>query len=124
MKYILLLITIGLLSGGIFLKNSTDRSTTARKSDTVVRTQNTIYIKDYKYIPKVLKIKKGTMVTFINDDIAKHTVTVDGYDKGKAGPSSDYYGKGNKYEYTFKVVGEFSYHCEPHPYMKAKIIVE
>lgn len=77
-----------------------------------------ISIKDYAFSPATLTIKKGTTVTWTNEDIAKHTVTGD-----SGGPSSDFFGKGESYSYTFATAGTFPYHCEPHPYMTATIIV-
>lgn len=68
----------------------------------------------------VLRVKVGTTVTWTNDDAGViHTVTaVDGsFDSGflKSGESSSY---------TFQTAGEFEYFCLPHPWMRAKVIVE
>lgn len=82
---------------------------------------NTVEIRKYEFTPKSLKIKKGTTITWVNNDIAPHTVTVD--DENQKGPKSEYFRKGEKYTYTFSEVGTFPYHCEPHPYMKAVIEV-
>jgi plastocyanin len=82
---------------------------------------NTVEIKKYTFSPEKMIVKKGTMVTWINYDIAPHTVTID--DENKNGPKSKYFGKGEKFTYTFKEAGVFPYHCEPHPYMKAVVEV-
>lgn len=80
----------------------------------------TIKMSDYLFQPKTLTIKKGDTVTWINNDLASHTVTTD------TGPelASDYLKNGESFSHTFTTVGNFSYHCEPHPYMKAIIIVQ
>jgi plastocyanin len=82
---------------------------------------NTIEIKNYSFMPNKIKIKKGTTITWINRDIASHTVTID--DKNKGGPRSKFIKKGEKYTFTFSEVGIFPYHCQPHPYMKAVVEV-
>lgn len=82
---------------------------------------NTIEIKKYAYTPGKITIKKGTTITWINRDVAPHTVTID--DESKTGPKSKFFGKGEKFTYTFDEVGIFPYHCEPHPYMKAAVEV-
>lgn len=82
---------------------------------------NTVEIKKYEFTPKKITVKKGTTVTWINYDIAPHTVTID--DEALVGPKSKFFGQGEKYTYTFNEVGVFPYHCEPHPYMKATVEV-
>ncbi len=72
------------------------------------------------YSVNVLTIKAGTTVTWTNeDDQALHTVTaVDGsFDSG-------FLGVGESWSYTFDTPGEYEYLCTPHPWMRAKVIVE
>lgn len=78
-----------------------------------------VTIKGYAFEPAQLTVKKGTTVTWTNQDVAKHTVTAD---QG-AGPQSQFLGKDETYSYTFDSVGAFPYHCQPHPYMKANVTV-
>lgn len=88
-------------------------------SDLPVKTYN-IEIIDFAFNPKEIKIKKGDVVIWENKDTAPHTVTSDlGSELDSATLS-----KSNTYSHTFNQVGIFNYHCAPHPYMKAKIIVE
>jgi plastocyanin len=82
---------------------------------------NTIEIEKYAFTPARIKIKKGTTLTWINRDIAPHTVTID--DENKNGPRSKYFGKGEKFTYAFDKPGIYPYHCDPHPYMKAMVEV-
>lgn len=67
----------------------------------------------------VLTVKAGTTVTWLNEDAQAHTVT----DVGGAFDSG-LLGKGDTWSYTFDAVGEFEYFCTPHPWMRAKVIVE
>ncbi len=72
------------------------------------------------YSVNVLTVKPGTTVTWTNDDPGMvHTVTaVDGsFDSG-------FLQAGQTYSYTFQTPGEFEYTCTPHPWMRAKVIVE
>jgi nitrite reductase (NO-forming) len=71
------------------------------------------------YSPNVLRIKVGTTVTWTNQDGMMHTVTaVDGsFDSGFLDP-------GASWSHTFEEPGEWEYYCLPHPWMRAKVIVE
>ncbi len=72
------------------------------------------------YSENVLRIKVGDSVTWTQDDpTALHTVTAtDGsFDSGFLDP-------GESWSYTFDEAGEFEYFCTPHPWMRAKVIVE
>jgi plastocyanin len=72
------------------------------------------------YSVNVLTVKVGTTVTWSNDDPGQiHTVTeVDGaFDSG-------FIETGDSWSYTFDEIGEFEYYCLPHPWMRAKVVVE
>jgi plastocyanin len=71
------------------------------------------------YSVNVLTVKKGMTVTWTNEDAVMHTVTaVDGsFDSGMLA-------EGESWSYTFDTIGEFEYLCSPHPWMRAKVIVE
>lgn len=68
-----------------------------------------VSLKDFSFAPKVLKVKKGTSVNFINQDAVKHTVTSDTglFNSGDILP-------GQSYSYTFSQVGVFPYYCVYH----------
>jgi nitrite reductase (NO-forming) len=71
------------------------------------------------YSVNVLTVPVGTTVTWTNDDTMMHTVTaVDGsFDSG-------FFDGGETWSYTFEEPGEYEYFCLPHPWMRAKVIVE
>lgn len=72
------------------------------------------------YSVNVLTVAAGTTVTWTNEDPGvAHTVTsVDGlFDSG-------FINDGDTWSYTFEDPGEFEYLCTPHPWMRAKIVVE
>ena len=78
-----------------------------------------ITIKNYMFSPQTITVKKGTTVTWTNKDIAKHTITSD----DGSWPASQFFGQGESYSYTFTSAGTYAYHCEPHPYMTATVVV-
>ena len=72
------------------------------------------------YSVNMLTVEAGTTVTWTNEDPGMiHTVTsVDGtFDSG-------FLNEGDTWSYTFDDPGEFEYLCTPHPWMRAKVIVE
>jgi nitrite reductase (NO-forming) len=71
------------------------------------------------YSVNVLEVPLGTTVTWTNEDSVIHTVTsVDGaFDSG-------FMREGDTWSYTFDEAGEFEYLCTPHPWMRAKVIVQ
>lgn len=72
------------------------------------------------YSVNVLRVKQHSVVTWVNEDPEMiHTVTaVDGsFDSG-------FMQTGDTFSFHFDVVGEFEYFCTPHPWMRAKVIVE
>jgi nitrite reductase (NO-forming) len=71
------------------------------------------------YSINVLRVKVGDTVTFVNDDSVMHTVTaVDGsFDSG-------FMEAGDTWTFTFEQPGDFEYYCLPHPWMRARVIVE
>lgn len=72
------------------------------------------------YSVNVLTVPVGTTVTWSNDDPGMiHTVTsVDGsFDSG-------FLNEGDMWSYTFDEPGDFEYLCTPHPWMRARVVVE
>jgi amicyanin len=87
----------------------------------VPQNTNQITYKGFAVAQPSIKVKKGTTVTWTNQDDAMHNVTPDTETADfKAGPL---FGKGETYKATFNTVGTYAYHCSPHPYMKGVIEV-
>ncbi len=93
-------------------------------------------IKDFKYEQPNIKIKKGTTVTWTNQDAVQHNVMLDHGDNSNAphdAPKPDevksdvfagpLLSKGESYSFTFNEVSTDPYHCSPHPYMKGSVTV-
>lgn len=68
-----------------------------------------ISLVNFSFSPKELTIKKGTTITWTNEDSAVHTVTSD-TDVFASGNLA----KGDTFSYTFTTAGTFPYHCIPH----------
>lgn len=79
--------------------------------------EKTVTIQNFSFNPADTTVKVGTIVTWENKDSVAHTVTSQGnFDSGTLA-------KGQAFSYKFEKVGEFNYHCVPHPYMKARVTV-
>ncbi|MBI2107135.1 cupredoxin domain-containing protein [Candidatus Woesearchaeota archaeon] len=79
-----------------------------------------INIKSYAFSPAEIRIKKGDTITWTNNDAVSHTVTSDSGSE----LNSEALSQGESYSHTFNAQGTYEYYCKPHPFMKAKIIVE
>lgn len=81
---------------------------------------DSVEISNFNYGPQAITVKKGTTVTWTNNDSVEHDVQSDNGDDTLDGPLL---AKGESWSYTFNEVGEFGYHCSPHPYMKGTVTV-
>ncbi len=80
-----------------------------------------VEIKNFDFTQKKITVKKGTKVTWTNQDKAKHDITPDVESPDFTG--SELLAKGESYSFTFNKAGIYSYNCSPHPYMKAAVEV-
>lgn len=78
-----------------------------------------VVIRRFAFGPADLRMRAGDRVTWINCDEDQHTSTADG---GQW--SSPLLAPGDGFTQTFPTAGEFPYHCEPHPFMIGRVIVE
>ncbi|MBT9160038.1 MAG: Amicyanin [Dehalococcoidia bacterium] len=85
----------------------------------VISTETTVTIEGFAFNPREVKIKAGGTVIWQQKDSAPHTVTSDDgkFDSGSLN-------QGENWSFTFEKPGIYEYHCRPHPWMKAKVIVE
>ena|SRR5689334_2237470 len=75
-----------------------------------------VTIKGFAFDPKDLTVKKGTKITWTNEDSVDHNV-VGGELK------SDSLGQGDTYTFTADKAGKIDYVCTFHPNMKATLTV-
>ena len=103
------------------LENGTQNNMPERQPDPTTQPQTyNIEIRNFAFQNKELTIKTGDTVIWTNKDSAGHTVTSDSGDE----LDSNLLSKDESYSHTFTEAETFSYHCNPHPGMKAKIILE
>jgi len=76
-----------------------------------------VSMRNMRFSSGTLKIKKGTVVEWQNDDLVPHTVTSDSFDSGSLGP-------GKSWRHTFTKEGQFPYACTFHPAMTGVVVVK
>lgn len=78
-----------------------------------------VVISRFAFGPVDVRVRAGERVTWVNCDLEVHTSTADGGEW-----SSPSLSPGDGFTQTFSTTGEFPYHCEPHPFMIGRVIVE
>ncbi len=78
---------------------------------------NAVNVQNFAFSPATLTVKKGTTVTWTNNNSAQHQIK-------SATFNSSQLGKGQSFSFTFNDGGTFDYSCAIHPSMLGKIIVE
>ena len=77
-----------------------------------------VAMKNMKFSPATIQIKKGDTVEWTNEDITPHTATAAPFfDSGSI--ASD-----QSWQHTFTEAGDFPYGCTFHPDMKAEVVVK
>lgn len=120
---VLSLVVVGAILSGIF-SNRNDSSEVLQEvqQDVVSTSQETsVTVRNHSYSPARLTIKKGTTVTWTNQDAVQHDITPDN-------PSGDWkqsslLSRGQSYSVTFNEIGTFTYFCTPHPEMTGSVTV-
>jgi amicyanin len=83
--------------------------------------EHVVNINNSTFSPAILTVKKGSKVIWINRDNDRHNVIADDFAAdGLNGPVLE---NNQAYIFTFTKIGEFPYHCGPHPSMQAKVVV-
>jgi len=81
---------------------------------------DSVKIMNFAFSPADITVKKGTKVTWTNNDSTTHTVTEN---DGKNGPSAPEMAPGSSYSFTYSETGTFRYHCTIHPDMIGTVTV-
>lgn len=82
-------------------------------------TGSSVSISGYAFAPLSLTVKAGTAVTWTNSDPVTHTVTSDDGTSFNSGNIAS----GSKFTFTPNTPGTYTYHCNIHTSMTAKLIV-
>jgi plastocyanin len=80
---------------------------------------NSVSMADMSFSPASITVKKGTKVTWTNNDSLSHTVTADDSSFG-----SDTLSHGTTFSHTFDTAGTFAYHCNFHSNMHGTVVVQ
>jgi plastocyanin len=75
-------------------------------------------MKTMTFSPNRIEIAAGSTVVWTNNDQLVHTISADdgSWDSGPIEP-------GKTWTHTFTQPGEYAFHCTPHPFMKAVVVV-
>lgn len=137
LKYLVGLIVIAAVAGGVFIisgRGDNEESTGANQQTTPSTTQNSgssttnnqtpattdkVSISNFAFSPTDITVKKGTTVTWTNNDSVAHTIEFDTNDI----PKSETLGNGQTYSFMFNDEGTFNYICGIHPSMHGTVTV-
>ena len=78
-----------------------------------------VSLKDFKFIPRDVTVKRGDTITWVNDDTVQHNAVAEG-----EGPKSELFNQGESYSWTAEKSGKIPYVCTIHPGMEGTITVE
>ncbi len=123
---------IGISLGIVFLFQNTivqdvDDQKTVLKGDIIMPTKVSrpgCEKTDSCYIPSKIVIKQGNSVTWVNEDVAFHSVTSGYYDEPSEIFDSGYLDPEESFTFVFENIGIYDYFCTLHPWMKGQVIVE
>jgi plastocyanin len=122
-------------------------SAKAAVSDAVTPMDNTVSVNaqvrlsEYKFSPETVHVKVGQVVRWTNSDNVKHNVRFVAADTAPHKPiasrselmglnrpkelyASKLFGQGESWTAKFDKPGRYAYICDPHPYMRAMIVVD
>lgn len=80
----------------------------------------TVSVDNFTFGPKVLTIKAGTTVTWVNHDDIPHSIV----DKNRKLFRSKVLDTDETFSFTLLQPGNYDYFCGLHPHMTARIVVE
>ena len=129
---LIIVIIIGISLGIVILSQNTivqdvDDQKTVLKGDVIMSTKVSrpgCEKTDSCYTPSKIVIKQGNSVTWVNEDVAFHSVTSGYYDEPSEIFDSGYLDPEESFAFVFENIGIYDYFCTLHPWMKGQVIVE
>ena len=103
------------------------QKSTGSKTTTQPVTVAAVSITKDGFVPATIQIKKGSQVTWTNNDTNPHQVVTDPHPThtNLKGLNSDSLGQGESFTFTFEKSGTFTYHDEMNPLnIKGAVIVK
>ena len=137
LKYLVGLIVIAAVAAGVFFFVGRDdnqdsggtnqqtqtatppASTTPSSNDQTQSTTDKVSISNFAFSPTDITVKKGTTVTWTNNDSVANTIEFETDDI----PKSETLGNGQSFSFTFNDEGTFNYICGLHPSMHGTVTV-
>lgn len=118
---VVIILVVG-VGGYFFMQKSANLEGAIKENNSQVEQvgNSTVTIANFAFSPQTITVKKGSTITWTNQDSVGHTVTSDTGSE----LDSPLLSKGQSYSKTFNEVGTFNYHCTPHPNMKGIVVVE
>ena len=120
------------LASGLAIACFSDRGPTSTTPDvtascqfpatTDVEGSTVVTIRGYAFHPATVHVRRGSRVTWVNCESAAglaHTSSSDAQQW-----SSGFITPGSAFTEIFENAGTFGYHCDPHPFMTATVVVE
>lgn len=128
----IIILIIGITLGIVILSQNTivqdiDDQRTILKGDVIMSTKVSrpgCEKTDSCYTPSKIVIKQGGSVTWVNEDVAFHSVTSGYYDEPSEIFDSGYLDPEESFTFVFENIGTYDYFCTLHPWMKGQVIVE
>jgi len=129
----IIVVIIGLTLGLVSLPQNTDFVVDVDDQKTIIKGDVIMSTKvsrpgcektDSCYTPSKIVIKQGDSVTWVNKDVAFHSVTSGYYDQPSDLFDSNYLDPGESFTFNFGNIGTYYYFCTLHPWMKGQVIVE
>jgi plastocyanin len=90
----------------------------AQPSPPAAKNVHTVIIEGLQYRPRIIVVRRGEPVTWINRDLVPHTVTATGGSFDSRGIAPD-----GSWTYVPERPGQYEYACAFHPTMKGKLEV-
>ncbi len=119
---ILVLIIVGVIVAGVFVRMKSDNKKTAEPASTTspseTREVAKVSITPGGFLPATIKVKVGTQVNWTNDDSANHQIAADPFKTHEMLPElydEEPIGPNDSFGFTFEKAGTYTYHDELNP---------
>ena len=78
-----------------------------------------VVIDNFAFLPTPVKVKVGTIVTWVNHDDMPHSIVCPALKAHSHALDTD-----DKFDYKFEHAGTYDYLCGIHPHMRGQVMVE
>ena len=100
--------------------NSTQTTSNQQSQSSTPVAINSVTVSNFTFSPADITVKKGTTVTWANQDSVVHKVQET---DGQTGPDGSALDPGKSYSFTYNTTGTYKYHCAIHTEMTGSVTV-